>query len=208
MTNLDRYAKAYGWDRGRSPSSPRPASVATAPSEGPARYTASGRASASPACTTTTLAAQIGMTTPPATLADFEQLLAKAKSAGLLPIMINGKDGGSVFPLQNLAMDYGGRRQAVAGRGTTTSPARRINTPATVQAATTLQQWSNRMATSPADVNEHRPDPRTGQVRSRATGVFFPSGNWQAPGLDKAGAGQVRVLPVPAAYRPVDRTTR
>ena len=33
------------------------------------------------------LAAQIGMTEPPATLAEFEALLAKAKDAGLQPIM-------------------------------------------------------------------------------------------------------------------------
>ena len=52
------------------------------------------------------------MTQPPATLNDFEQLLAKAKSAGLLPIMINGEDGGTVHPLQNLQMDYAGAAQS------------------------------------------------------------------------------------------------
>ncbi len=36
------------------------------------------------------LAAQIGMTEPPKTLAEFDELLAAAKEAGLLPIMMWG----------------------------------------------------------------------------------------------------------------------
>ena len=48
------------------------------------------------------------MTSAPTTLAQFEDLLKKAKADGLLPIVINGKDGGTVFPLQNLQMDYAG----------------------------------------------------------------------------------------------------
>ncbi len=126
------------------------------------------------------------MTRPPGTLAQFEQLLAKAKSAGLQPIVINGKDGGSVYPLQNLLMDYASDIQAVqdwnfAKLGAT------INTAATVKAATTLQQWG-RAGYLPSDVST------IDQTQAPASfikggGVFFPSGNWQAPGLDKAAAG-------------------
>ncbi len=56
------------------------------------------------------LAAQIGMTEPPKTVAEFEDLLAKAKEAGLQPIMEWGsaKSGmGLAFPLQNLMAAYG-----------------------------------------------------------------------------------------------------
>jgi raffinose/stachyose/melibiose transport system substrate-binding protein len=127
------------------------------------------------------------MTAPPATLADFEQILGKAKSAGLLPILINGGDGGTVYPLQNLQMDYAGSPQAVQ-TWNYDMPGANINTSATVKAATTLQQWSKDGYFSPG-VNSvdqtHAPaDFAAGQ------GVFFPSGNWQAPGLDKAGPGK------------------
>ena len=57
-----------------------------------------------------TLAAQIGMTEPPKTVAEFDDLLAKAKEAGLQPIMQWGsaKSGmGLAFPLQNLMAAYG-----------------------------------------------------------------------------------------------------
>ena len=127
------------------------------------------------------------MTAPPATLAEFEQLLGKAKSAGLLPIVINGGDGGTVYPLQNLQMDYAGAPQAVpdlelrqAGRGHRHS--------ATVKAATTLQQWSQ-AGYLPSGVNSIDQTQAPADFTA-GRGVFFPSGNWQAPGLDKAGAGK------------------
>ena len=50
------------------------------------------------------------MTEPPKTVADFEALLAKAKSGGLLPIMVwnSAKSGGGLaFPLQQLMAAYG-----------------------------------------------------------------------------------------------------
>ena len=51
------------------------------------------------------LAEQIGMTEPPATLDEFEGLLATAKEMGLQPIMqwnAAASGGGLAFPLQNL----------------------------------------------------------------------------------------------------------
>ena len=55
------------------------------------------------------LAKQIGMTTPPKTLAQLDAVLAKAKSAGITPIEAfnGGATGGLVFPLQQLMADYG-----------------------------------------------------------------------------------------------------
>src|SRR5207248_314347 len=97
------------------------------------------------------LARRLGMTRPPATLTQFEQLLTRAKSAGLQPIMINGKDGGTVYPLQNLLMDYASDVQTVQDWNFA-KPGATINTPATVKAATTLQGWG-RAGYLPSDVN-------------------------------------------------------
>jgi raffinose/stachyose/melibiose transport system substrate-binding protein len=188
LTNLDPYAAAYGWDKW-----PQSQFASTRlGADGKQRGTG-GLYGVGPGFGLTgiyynkALAERIGMTAPPATLADFEQLLGKARSAGLLPILINGGDGGTVYPLQNLQMDYAGSPQAVQ-TWNYDMPGANINTSATVKAATTLQQWSKDGYFSPG-VNSvdqtHAPaDFAAGQ------GVFFPSGNWQAPGLDKAGRGK------------------
>lgn len=188
LTNLDPYASAYGWDKW-----PQSQFASTrVGADGKQRGTG-GLYGVGPGFGLTgiyynkALAKRIGMTAPPATLADFEQLLSKAKSAGLLPILINGGDGGTVYPLQNLQMDYAGSPQAVQTWNYDT-PGANIDTSATVKAATALQQWSKDGYFSPG-VNSvdqtHAPaDFASGQ------GVFFPSGNWQAPGLDKAGQGK------------------
>jgi raffinose/stachyose/melibiose transport system substrate-binding protein len=188
LTNLDPYAAAYGWDKW-----PQSQFASTrVGTDGKQRGTG-GLYGAGPGFGLTgiyynkALAKRIGMTAPSATLAGFEQLLGKAKSAGLLPILINGGDGGTVYPLQNLQMDYAGSPQAVQ-TWNYDMPGANLDTSATVKAATTLQQWSEDGYFSPG-VNSvdqtHAPaDFTAGQ------GVFFPSGNWQAPGLDKAGPGK------------------
>ena len=88
------------------------------------------------------LAAQIGMTEPPKTVAEFEDLLAKAKAAGLLPIMEWGsaKSGmGLAFPLQNLMAAYGPTEPIndwiFQKKGAT------IDTPTNLTAAQHLEQW-------------------------------------------------------------------
>lgn len=188
LTSLDGYAAAYGWDKW--PQSQFAATRVAA--DGTQRGTGS-LYGAGPGFGLTgvyynkALARRIGMTQPPATLGEFEQLLAKAKSAGLLPIIINGKDGGTAYPLQNLQMDYAGDTQVVQDWNYA-KPGANINTPAMVQAAATLQQWG-RAAYLPTDVN-NIDQTQAPAAFTAGKGVFFPSGNWQAPGLDKAGAGK------------------
>ncbi|TDD29335.1 extracellular solute-binding protein [Kribbella turkmenica] len=188
LTSLDPYAKTYGWDQW-------PQSQFASTRVGPdgkqrgtgALYAAGAGFGLTGVYYNKALAQRIGMTRPPATVAEFGQLLAKAKDAGLQPIMINGKDGGSVYPLQNLVMSSAGDAQAVQDWNYA-KPGASIDNPATVKAATTLQRWGQD-GYLPADVND------IDQTRAPAefvkgNGVFFPSGNWQAPGLDKAGAGE------------------
>jgi raffinose/stachyose/melibiose transport system substrate-binding protein len=188
LRSLDPYASAYGWDKW--PQSQFASTRVAA--DGKQRGTGS-LYGAGPGFGLTgvyynkALAQRIGMSQPPATVAEFEQLLATAKSAGLLPIMINGKDGGTVYPLENLQMDYAGDAQAVQDWNYA-KPGANINTPATVKAATTLQQWG-RAGYLPADVNNIDQTQAPAEF-IKGNGVFFPSGNWQAPGLDKAGASK------------------
>ncbi|HZC70240.1 MAG TPA: extracellular solute-binding protein [Jatrophihabitans sp.] len=188
LASLDPYAKAYGWD-----SWPQSQFAATRVGpDGTERGTGT-LYGAGPGFGLTgvyynkILTHRIGMTQPPATVAEFEQLLGKAKDAGLQPMTINGKDGGTVYPLQNLTMDYAGDAQAVQDWNFD-KPGANIDTPALVKAATTLQRWS-RAGYLPADVNNIDQTQAPADFLKRDS-VFFPSGNWQAPGLDKAAPGK------------------
>jgi len=185
LTNLDPYATAYGWNKWPQSQFASTRVGADGKQRGTgALYGVGPGFGLTGIYYNKVLAKRIGMTEPPATLAAFEQLLGKAKNAGSLPILINGEDGGTVYPLQNLQMDYAGSPKAVQTWNYDT-PGANIDTSATVRAAAALQQWSKDGYFSPG-VNSvdqtHAPaDFTSGQ------GVFFPSGNWQAPGLDKAG---------------------
>jgi raffinose/stachyose/melibiose transport system substrate-binding protein len=188
LTNLDPYAAAYGWDKW--PQSQFSA-IRVAP-DGQQRgsgalYGAGPGYGLTGVYYNKSLAQQIGMANPPATIAEFEGLLSKAKSAGLLPIMVNGKDGGTVYPLQNLEMDYAGSAQVVQDWNFA-KPGANINTPAFVKAAETLQRWGN-AGYLPADVNDIDQSQAPTQFTA-GNGVFYTSGNWQAPGLDKADLGK------------------
>ena len=196
VTDLDPYAAAYGWDKWPQSqfASTRIASNGTQRGTG-ALYGVGPGFGLTGVYYNKALAQKIGMTTPPATLGDFEQLLAKAKTAGLLPIMINGKDGGQVFPLQNLQMDSGGTQQIEDWIYDT--PGATIDNPATVQAATTLQQWAKDGYFSP-DVTSVDQTAAPSDFEA-GKGVFFPSGNWQAPGLDKAAPGKFGFFLFPPA---------
>ena len=105
LKNLDDYATAFGWDEWPVPQLNQNR-VAEDGTRGSGSLYAMGlNYSLTGIFYNKELAAQIGMTEPPKTLAEFEDLLAKAKDAGLLPIMQWGsaKSGmGLAFPLQSL----------------------------------------------------------------------------------------------------------
>ncbi|MEV0890955.1 ABC transporter substrate-binding protein [Promicromonospora sp. NPDC050262] len=189
LTNLDPYAEAYGWTEWPQ------SQFASTRVDDDGRQRGTGHLyGAGPGFGLTgmyynkSLAAQIGMTEPPATLDAFEESLEKAKDAGLLPLMVNGKDGGLAYPLQNLQMNYAGSTQVVQDWNYN-KPGANIDTPALVDAATTLQSWSEE-GYLPADVNSI--DQTQAPARfAEGEGVFFPSGNWQAPTLQEAGGGEI-----------------
>ena len=88
------------------------------------------------------LAEQIGMTEPPKTLDEFEALLAKAKAAGLLPIMQWGSATsgmGLAFPLQNLMASVG--PTGPINDWIFQKPGATIDTPSNLIAAQHLEQW-------------------------------------------------------------------
>ena len=110
LKNLDDYATAFGWDKWPVPQLNQNRVGADGTRGSGSLYAMGLNYSLTGVFYNKKLAAQIGMTEPPKTLAEFEDLLAKAKAAGLLPIMQWGsaKSGmGLAFPLQNLMASLG-----------------------------------------------------------------------------------------------------
>jgi multiple sugar transport system substrate-binding protein/raffinose/stachyose/melibiose transport system substrate-binding protein len=193
VTNLDPYAKAYGWDQ-------LPASQLVQFRVSADNVAGSGSLYAKPSGFTMTglyynkaLAQQIGMTQPPASVDDLTTLLGKAKSAGLQPIMTGNQQGGAVLSYQlmlNTSMGVKPTSDWVFNVAGST-----IDNPDSVKAATVLDQW-NKAGYLPEGVNGIDGSTASGEF-TKGTGVFYPSGNWDATTLTTSMPGNVGFMAMP-----------
>lgn len=171
LMNLDDYATAFGWDEWPVPqlNQNRVAEDGTC---GSGSLFAMGlNYSLTGIFYNRELATQIGMSEPPQTLAEFEDLLAAAKEAGLLPIMQWGsaRSGmGLAFPLQALMASIGPVEPI--NDWIFQKPGATINTPENLIAAQHLEQ-----------------------------GLFIFNGDWQNPGYDADMPGNVGFFLMPPA---------
>jgi multiple sugar transport system substrate-binding protein/raffinose/stachyose/melibiose transport system substrate-binding protein len=194
LTNLDAYEKAYGWDR-------LPASQ-LAQFRAENGVAGSGSLYAKPSGFTMTglyynkdLAAKIGMTTPPPSIQELTTLMGKAKSAGLVPMVVHNKEGGGAFPFQLLLNSMLGPDKVAAW--VFNAPGATIKTPDAVKAAQQVADW-NKAGYFPDGVNGL--DANAADALFAANkGVFFPWGNWDAANLDKVLPGKVGFIPMPPA---------
>jgi len=198
LKNLDDYAKAFGWDNW-----PVPQLTQNRVAEDGTRGTGSLYAmglnySLTGIFYNKKLATQIGMTAPPKTLDEFEALLAKAKSAGLLPIMEWGsaKSGmGLAFPLQALMASVGSTGPIndwiFQKKGAT------IDTPDNLKAAQHLETWIKN-GYFPSDINAIEYTDAAARF-TKGEGVFTFNGDWQNAGYDKDMAGNVGFFLMPPA---------
>jgi raffinose/stachyose/melibiose transport system substrate-binding protein len=141
------------------------------------------------------LAAQIGMTEPPATLEEFDGYLQAAKDAGLTPIaqFNGGATGGLLFPLQGLMGSYGDT--GAINDWIFQKPGATIDTPENLKAAEHLQRWIE-AGYFADDVNSMD----YSQMMSRFIGgdsVFIFSGDWESGNLDQQMAGNAGFFLVP-----------
>ena len=145
-----------------------------------------------------TLAAQIGMTEPPKTVAEFEALLAAAKTAGLQPIMEWGsaKSGmGLAFPLQNLMAAYGPVEPI--NDWIFQKPGATIDTPENLVAAQHLEEWI-KAGYFPPDINAIEYTDAADRF-GKGEGVFTFNGDWQNGGYDTAMPDNVGFFLFPPA---------
>jgi ABC-type glycerol-3-phosphate transport system substrate-binding protein len=194
LTNLDPYADAYGWDS-------LPVDQLTPYRvQDEARGAGSLYAFGAPAGPMTgvfynrELAARIGMTSPPQTLAEFEALLERAKAAGITPIVAANRIGllGHVWNL--LLGNYMGA-EALNKIGYRT-PDAAVDTPEALQATQVLDRWIDAGYFN-ADLNALDQDPSYGQF-SNGQALFTVQGSWVLEPLKPmVDAGNLGFFPLP-----------
>ena len=183
LTNLDEYSSTFGWGDWLGGQFAQLASTADGKLGSGSLYSFPLGFSLTGVFYNKEQAAQIGMTEPPATLAEFEDLLAKAKAAGLTPIMewnATASGGGLAFPLQQL-MGALGPVQPI-NDWIFQAPGATIDTPVSLEAAQHLQQWVE-AGYFPKDVNAIQYTDAAGRF-GKGEGVFTFNGDWQNAGYD------------------------
>jgi raffinose/stachyose/melibiose transport system substrate-binding protein len=196
LMNMDDYATAFGWDKWPVPQLNQNR-VAEDGTRGSGSLYAMGlNYSLTGVFYNKDLAAQIGMTEPPKTVAEFDDLLAKAKEAGLLPIMQWGsaKSGmGLAFPLQNLMAAYGPVEPI--NDWIFQKPEATIDTPSNLEAAQHLEKWIQN-GYFPTDINAIEYTDANARF-GKGEGVFIFNGDWQNAGYDTDMSGNVGFFLMP-----------
>ncbi len=195
LLNLDPYAEEFGWDEWPA-SQLEQMRVDDEGRRGDGPLYAMGlNFSMTGVFYNKELAAQIGMTEPPATLAEFDGYLQAAKDAGLTPMaqFNGGATGGLAFPLQALMATYGD--PAAINDWIYQVPGATIDTPSNLEAAEHLQSWID-AGYFADDINSLD----YAMMMSRfidGDSVFIFNGDWESGNLDEQMAGNVGFFLMP-----------
>ncbi|MEW2430911.1 extracellular solute-binding protein [Micromonospora sp. NPDC047644] len=187
LKNLDPYFTAYGWDT--FPASQLMQLRVGENTRGTGSLYGMGLGySVTGVFYNKKLATQIGMTQPPATVAEFEELLAKAKTGGVQPIMqFNKNTAGINFPHQALQNQFGDPTQVADW--IFQKPGATFDTPAALKATQAIQKWAQ-AGYFPKDANALDYAGMVGEFQ-KGNGLFMFNGDWESANLDKSMPGNV-----------------
>lgn len=198
LKNLDEYAEAFGWNDWPVPQLNQNRVAEDGTRGSGALYAMGLNYSLTGIYYNRELAAQIGMTEPPATLAELEEILAKAKEAGIQPIMQWGsaQSGmGLAFPLQALMASVG--PVGPINDWIFQKPGATIVTPENLVAAQHLEQWIQN-GYFPPDINAiEYTDANARFVNGEALFIF--NGDWQNAAYDADMGGNIGFFLMPPA---------
>jgi raffinose/stachyose/melibiose transport system substrate-binding protein len=144
------------------------------------------------------LASKVGITTPPTTLSAFEADLAKAKSAGQLPMQFGNEQGHASFTIQEIAQGISGA--VAANNWVFGKPGQTFDTAANREGVDLLAQWEqDGYFPSATQVNGTN---LAGAVSdfTKGQGVFFMDGNWDAPQIGQAMGSNVGFFAFPGQH--------
>jgi len=198
LKNLDSYVTTFGWDKWPASLLVQNRVSADGTRGSGSLYAAGLNYSMTGVFYNKKLAAQIGMTTTPTTVAEFEALLAAAKTAGLQPIMqwnATASGGGLAFPLQNLMAAYG--ETGPINDWIFDKTGATIDTATNLTAAQHLETWIKN-GYFPTDVNSIEYTAANSRF-GKGEGVFMFNGDWQNATYDKDMPGNVGFFAFPSA---------
>ncbi|HEV8562103.1 MAG TPA: hypothetical protein VGR06_37775 [Actinophytocola sp.] len=196
LKNLDGYAKVFGWN---SWPASQLAQLRMKPGGGPrgegSLFAMGLNFSVTGVFYNKTLAERIGMSKPPATLAEFDDLLTKARQANITPIVQfnGGATGGFAFPLQNLMAAYG--EPGPINNWIFQKPGATIDLASNQKAAQHLAGW---IKAGYFDRDANAMDYAKMMSKFQAgDGLFMFNGDWESGSLDKQMPGKVGFFPFP-----------
>ena len=198
LMDLDGYAAEFGWDEWPVPQLDQNRVDADGVRGSGTLYAMGLNYSLTGIFYNKELAAQIGMTEPPATLAELEGYFAAAKDAGLLPIMQWGsaKSGmGLAFPLQAIMASVG--PSGPINDWIFNKEGATIDTESNLEAAMILEQWIQN-GYFPEDINAIEYTDAAARFGA-GEGVFTFNGDWQNAGYDASLPGNVGFFLMPPA---------
>jgi multiple sugar transport system substrate-binding protein/raffinose/stachyose/melibiose transport system substrate-binding protein len=136
----------------------------------------------------------LGITSVPESLAEFESALAKAKAAGILPIMAGDKDGVVNFAVQALINVYGVRQKLT--NWINNVPGATYNTAGAILGANKIRSWADK-GYFPSDINAI--DYFSFITRfQNGEGLFEFNGNWEAANIQAKLGNNAKFFLFPA----------
>jgi raffinose/stachyose/melibiose transport system substrate-binding protein len=198
LKNLDGYAEAFGWDQW-PPSQLEQLRLGEGgrPRGEGSLYGMGLNFSLTGVFYNKALAEQIGMTSAPTSLAEFDDALAKAKDAGITPIVQfnGGATGGFAFPVQNLMAAYGD--PAPINDWIFQQDDATIDTDSNLEAVEHLDSW---IKAGYFDSDANAMDYAMMMSKFIAgDGLFMFNGDWESGNLDKQMPGEAGFFLFPSA---------